>query len=173
MSHSYGKLVSLLLVFLLGSAAALAGPVSKREVLAAIAVIEKDVTSDAAPEAAATVTRFGEESDAVLITIGPETMPWLTDDAPTAELAPRAMLTAAYFAGNIKAQLMRGRCNDDPYSGWLFVLTAYQQIRRKQPELIIPEVEEMADQEQTGILRSRADTIWQQEDELVRRANTV
>ncbi len=53
-------------------AAARAEPVSRREALAAIAVLEEDVTSPEAVGAAVTVARFGKESEEVLITVGAE-----------------------------------------------------------------------------------------------------
>jgi len=69
------RITGLLLIMLLGLVAARAEPVSRHEVLAAIAVLEKDVTSVDALKAATTVTRFGKESEAMLITVGPETLP--------------------------------------------------------------------------------------------------
>ena len=111
------RITGLLLIMLLGLVAARAEPVSRREVLAAIAVLEKDVTSVDALKAAATVTRFGKESEAVLITVGPETLPWVQADVPEPEAKVRALLMAVYFAGNIKSQLEKRRPEDDPYRG--------------------------------------------------------
>jgi len=155
--------IVVLLAFVLGLAAARAEPVSRREVLAAIAVLERDVTSRDAPQAAETVTRFGKESDAVLITIGEETLPWMQEDAPEAEATARAMLTAAYFAGDIKAQLARRRAADDPYSGWLAAIQAYRQIRRKEPDMVIPEIEQLIEREQAGTLRDDAERMRRQD----------
>jgi hypothetical protein len=159
------RLAGFLLIVLSGITAAQAEPVSRREVLAAIAVIEKDVTSADALKAAVTVTRFGKESEAVLITVGPETLPWVQPDAPESEATVRAMLMAAYFAGDIKSQLERRRAEDDPYRGWLAVIKAYRQIRQKQPEVMIPEVEELVKKEQAGTLEHEAEELRQQQDE--------
>jgi len=167
------RIVCLVLSAGWGAVALTAEPVSRREVFDAIAVLEKDVTGDAAPEAAAKVARFGEESPAVLIVIGEETMPWLTDSAPPAETAARAMLTAAYFAGNIKAQLEKRRSQDDPYAGWLFLIKAYRQIQKKQAQFVIPEVEAIAEQEKAGLLRQRADDIRRRDEERERRATVA
>jgi hypothetical protein len=76
---------------------------------------------------------------------------------------------AAYFAGNIKSQLEKRRPVDDPYSGWLATITAYRQIRKKQPEMVISEVEELIKKEQTGTLKQEAEDLRQQQEEEHRR----
>jgi hypothetical protein len=163
------RTIGLLLIVLLGIARVTAEPVTRREVLAAIAVLEKDVTSSDALKAAETVTRFGKESETVLITIGTETMPWVQSDPPESEVPVRVMLMAAYFAGDIKSQLQKRQPVDDPYSGWLATITAYRQIRKKQPEMVIPEVEELIKKEQTGTLKQEAEDLRQQQEEEHRR----
>jgi hypothetical protein len=161
--------IGFLLIVLLGVARATAEPVTRRQVLAAIAVLEKDVTSAAALEAAETVTRFGKESATVLITVGTETMPWVQVDTPAPEIPVRALLMAAYFAGDIKSQLEKRQPLDDPYSGWLATIAAYRQIRRKQPEMVIPEVEDLIKKEQTGTLKQEAEELRRQQEEEHRR----
>lgn len=159
------KIIALLFMLLPSLAAAKAEPVSRREVLAAITVLERDVTSAAAPKAAETVTRFGKESDAVMITLGPETLPWVQEGANEPEATVRAMLMAVYFAGDIKSQLAKRRAEDDPYSGWLAVIKAYRQIRRQQPELVIPEVEDLMKKDEAGTLRQEAEDLRQRQDQ--------
>jgi len=157
--------IIIVFVCLVGLAANRPESVSRREVLAAIAVLERDVTSPEASRAAETVTRFGKESDAVVITIGDETMPWMQeqDDISDREAEVRAMLTAAYVAGDIKAQLARHRAEDDPYSGWLAAIRAYGQIRRKDPDVVIPEIEQLIEKERDGTLKDDADDLRRQE----------
>lgn len=157
------RLVLLVGFGLLGLATARAGPVSRREVLAAIAVLEHDVTGPDAVKAAVTVTRFGKESDAVLITVGHETMPWVRTGVPEAEARVRAMLMAVYFAGDIQAQLEKRRAQDDPYRGWLAVIKAYGEIRRKQPDISIPEVEALGAMERAGVLKHAADELMKEQ----------
>lgn len=153
------RLTAIIVFAVLGLTAARAGSVSRQEALAAIAVLEKDVTGPDALRAAATITRFGRESDAVLIIVGPETMPWVQTDVPEGEAKVRAMLMAVYFAGDIKAQLEKRRAEDDPYRGWLAVIKAYEQIRKKQPRISIPEVEELIAKEHAGVLKEEADQL--------------
>jgi hypothetical protein len=158
------RITGFLLIMLTSLVAAQAEPVSRREVLAAIAVLDKDVTSADALKAAVTVTRFGKESETVLINVGPETLPWVQTDTPEPEATIRAMLMAAYFAGDIKSQLEKRRAEDDPYRGWLAVIKAYRQIRQKQPEVVIPEVEELTKKEQAGTLEQEAAELRQQQE---------
>ena len=141
-----------------GLSMAQAEPVSKREAREAIAVLEKSVLSTDAAEAAATITRFADESEEVLIVVGPETMPWVQDSAgPDAKV--RELLTAAYIAGNVKAQLEKRQPNDDPYNGWLFVIKAYREIRGKKSRITIPEVDELLAKEKDGTLKKEADLL--------------
>ena len=154
----------LALIALSASIAVRAEPVTRREVLAAIAVLEDDVTSADAIAAAATIARFGQESDEVLITVGADTLPWVQADVPEAQAKVRALLMAAYFAGDIKSQLEKRRSVDDPYRGWLSVIRAYRQILKKQPDMVIPEVEELVRKEKTGTLKHEADELRQQQE---------
>ena len=113
-------------------AASSAKPVSKREVLAAIEVLEKDPFGGRAAAAARTVAQFGEESEEVFLYLSDDTLPWMKDDALPAQAEARALLMAVYFAGNIKAQLERKRVEDDPYSGWLLAIKTYREMRKRQ-----------------------------------------
>ncbi|HUL52902.1 MAG TPA: hypothetical protein VLT83_05770 [Opitutaceae bacterium] len=159
------RITGLLLLLLTGLAAAGAEPISRREVLAAIAVLEKDVTSDAALKAAETVTRFGKESETVLLIVGPETLPWVQEDPPEDEAAARMMLMAVYFAGDIKAQLQKGRAEDDPYSGWLAAIKGYRLMKKKHPRLVIAEIEEIIRKEEAGTLQQEAEDLRKEQDQ--------
>jgi hypothetical protein len=158
------RIACLLLPVLFVLAPARAEPVSRREVLAAIAVLDRDVTSTEAVGAATIVTRFGKESDAVLINVGTETLPWVQTDVPEAEARVRALLMAAYFAGDIKSQLEKRRPVDDPYSGWMAAIKAYRQILHKQPDMVIPELEDLINKEKAGQLRSDAERLRKEQE---------
>lgn len=160
------RITGVLLLALLGAIGARAEPVTRREVLAAIAVLEQDITSPEALPAAATVTRYGRESDQVLLIVGPTTLPWVQTGAPAAEARARMLLMAAYFAGDIKSQLQQGRPADDPYAGWQAVIRAYRRLQRQQPDLVISEVEELISKDWAGTLKQEAeDVLKQQEDD--------
>lgn len=159
------RIIGVILLALWGATGVRAEPVSRREVLAAIAVLEQDVTSPDARQAAETVARYGQESEAVLLVVGPETLPWVRTDAPKAETRVRSMLMAVYFAGDIKSQLQQRQPRDDPYSGWLAVIRAYHQIRAKQPEIVIPEVEELIRKDHAGTLQQEAEAVRKRQEE--------
>jgi hypothetical protein len=169
------RIAGAILLVLLSALSAGAAPVSRREVLAAIAVLEKDITSAEALPAAETVTRSGRESDDVLLIVGPETLPWVQTDVPAGEARARMLLMAVYFAGDIKSQLRKGRPADDPYAGWVAVIRAYRQFRQKQPDLLIPEVEALIRKDRAGTLRQAADDVRKQQEreEQQRRARNM
>jgi hypothetical protein len=153
--------------------AAPARPVAKREVLAAIEVLEKDPFGDRAATAARTVTQFGEESEEVFLYLSDDTLPWMKEDAPAGQVEARALLMAVYFAGNIKAQLERKRVEDDPYSGWLLAIKAYREMRRRQAQIRIPEIEELMELERAGQLKAHAESIRQKQEEQSRRERLI
>jgi|SRR5208283_1519272 len=158
------RIACLFLPALVALTPAKAEPVTRREVLAAIAILDKDVTSTEAVSAAMIVTRFGKESDAVLINVGTETLPWVQTDVPEAEARVRALLMAAYFAGDIKSQLERRRPVDDPYSGWMAAIKAYRQILHKQPDMVIPEIEDLIGKEKAGQLKADAERLRKEQE---------
>lgn len=151
--------VSLFLSVLLAGTPLAAQPISRQEVMAAIGTLERDVTGPGAMQAAVTITRFGKESDAVTLIVGPETLPWVRTDVSEAQARIRALVMAAYFGGDIKSQLQKGRPGDDPYRGWLAAIRAYRQIQRQEPGMVIPELEVLARQRRDGTLRQRADEL--------------
>ena len=53
----------------------------------------------------------------------------------------------------------------DSFGGWLATITAYRQIRKKQPEMVIPEVEELVKKEKAGTLKHEADELRRQQEE--------
>ncbi len=153
----------LVLLALLAGAGLKAQTISRHDVLAAIAVLENDITGPGALQAAVTVTRFGRESNDVLLIIGPETLPWVRTEVSESDARIRALLMAAYFGGDIKSQLQKGRPDDDPYRGWLAAIRAYRQIQKKEPGVSVPEMDELIRQERAGTLRQRAEDLLKQQ----------
>ena len=134
------------------------GAPTRADALAAIATLETDLLSDEGFEASRTIAQFAEESEEVIFVLGPETVPWVTEERPPndpAEDAVRALLLAVYFAGNAKSQLLAKKTEDDPYSGWIAVLRAYRQIQAKRP-VEIPSLEQFSELEANGALQAHA-----------------
>ena len=129
---------------LLAGVATAADLPSRRDALAAIAVLENRFLSAEAVQAAQIVTQFVELSDDVLVYLDSEAIPWVSEgdstDPNDPETMLRSLLLAAYFAGNAKAQLTSGKVEDMPYPGWLFVIRAYRAIQEK-TDFNLPSIE--------------------------------
>jgi hypothetical protein len=154
---------------------------TRDDALAAIATLETNLLSEAGLEAVRTIAQFAEESEEVVFMLGPETVPWITEerspDDPNELVYP--LLLAVYFAGNGKSQLLAEKAEDDPYSGWVAVLRAYRQLQARQP-IVIPSLDKFSDLEAKGLLQAHADEVKAQQkaaeqsaDTAARRANSI
>jgi hypothetical protein len=122
--------------FLACAACGLGATPTKHEVLQAIAVMEKSVSSPEAAEAAKLIVVYAQMSDDVMVDIGPDQLPWVNEAwglGKTREAALQSMLMAAFVAGNVKSQIKNDRAEDDTYSGWIFVIETYRRLRAKEP----------------------------------------
>lgn len=154
---------------------------TRDEALAAIATLETELLSEPGLAAMQTIARFAEESEEVIFVLGPETVPWITEDRPEDDPneAVYPLLLAVYFAGNAKSQLLAKQAEDDPYSGWIAVLRAYRQLQGKQP-ITIPSLEKFRELEAKGLLQAHAREVKAQQkaagqsaDAAARRANSI
>lgn len=105
-----------------------------------------------APEAVdpAPIVRFMNESPEVLVVLGPH-----LDGVATGDAVPKwasSMLLSGYIAGNVRAQLVAGRKQDDPTAGFRGVLSVYQVLQAK--GLSMPEIDELARMERKGELET-------------------
>src|SRR5580658_4852769 len=114
----------------------LAATPTKHAVLLAISVLERNVTGQDAIDAAKTIVVYAQDSEDVVVDIGPGQLPWVSEKwglAREQELEYQSMLLAAFVAGNIKSQIKNARVEDDTYSGWVFAIDAYKRLRAKDP----------------------------------------
>jgi hypothetical protein len=158
--------LTLALLFFALAATGLAATPSKHEVLDAIAVIERKVVGPEAAQAAKTIVVYAQLSDDVLVNIGTEQLPWLTEDwsmAPEKAQACESMLVAAFVAGNVRSQLRSERPGDDTYSGWLFALDAYRRLQAKY-DFRSASLEALEKMRADGTLRRHADEVTEDED---------
>ena len=160
------KLLLATLLLLTATAVGWAAP-TREEALSAIAILEKDILSGAAIEAAGTIAQFAEQSEEVNFVIGPDTIPWVMEERAPNEIDDTiySMLLAAYFAGNAKSQLRAGKASDDPYPGWLAAIRAYRQFQTKR-SIVIPSLEKFSEMEANGSLEAHAREVKSQEKEL-------
>jgi hypothetical protein len=155
-------------VSLLASAGAcLAATPTRHEVLVAISVLERNVTGQEAVDAAKTIVVYAQDSEDVVVDIGPGQLPWVSEKwglAKEQELEYQSMLLAAYVAGNIKSQIKNARVEDDTYSGWVFAIDAYKRLRAKEP-FRSASIDDLAKKETDGTLLRHAKEIQKQDEQ--------
>lgn len=152
--------------FLLLAKGATAAP-SKQDAIDAIAVLEKSILGPEAPEAAKTIVVFAQVSDDVMVNVGPDQLPWLSEDwglDPDREATLHSLLLAAFVAGDIKPQLRSSRAEDDTYSGWVFAIEAYRKIRAKE-NIRSPSLDALGKMQAEGKLQQRARELQKQAEE--------
>jgi hypothetical protein len=131
---------------------------SKHEVLQAISVIEKSVSSPEAVAAAKTVVVYAQLSDDVMVDIGPGELPWVGENwglDQDREAACQSMLLAAFVAGNVKSQIKNDRAEDDTYSGWIFAIGTYHRLQYRD-KFRSAAIEEMSKMQADGTLLQHA-----------------
>jgi hypothetical protein len=157
-------------LFALCAACASAATPSKHDVLQAISVLEKSVSGPEASEAAKTIVVFAQLSDDVVVDIGPEQLPWLSENfglETGVEAEFHSVLLAAFVAGNIKSQIKNDKVEDDTYSGWLFAIQTYRRLQSREA-FRSPSIEALARMQADGTLLKHAREVQQsgpQEDE--------
>ena len=131
---------------------------TKHEVLRAISVMEKSVSSPEAVEAAKLIVVYAQVSDDVMVDIGPEQLPWIGESwglDRDRENACQSMLMAAFVAGNVKSQIKNDKAEDYTYSGWIFVIATYRRLQAKEP-FRSPSIDALAKMQADGRLLQHA-----------------
>jgi hypothetical protein len=155
------------LAFFFCASCALAATPSKAEVLNAIAVMERNVTSPEAPVAAKTIVVYAQLSDDVMVDIGQEQLPWVAEQwnlGPDKERTCQSLLMAAFVAGNIKSQLKAEKAEDDTYSGWIFAIYTYRQLK-EHFDFRSPAIEDLIKMQADGKLRDHARQVQAEEEQ--------
>ena len=153
--------------FLASAEAGLAAIPSRHEVLVAISVLERSVSGQQAVDAAKTIVLYAQDSDDVVVDIGPGQLPWISEKwglAKDQEMECQSMLLAAFVAGNIKSQIKNSRAADDTYSGWVFAIDAYNRLRAK-GSFRSPSLEDLAKREADGTLLEYARQVQKQDEQ--------
>jgi hypothetical protein len=152
---------------LVSAGSALAAGPSKHDALLAISVLEKSLTGSQAVDAAKTIVTYAQVSDEVMVDIGPDEIPWVSEKwglDKERELACQSMLLAAFVAGDIRSQIKNDRAEDDTYSGWVFAIDAYKRLRAK-GAFRSPSIESLLKMEADGTLLQHAKEIQSKEDQ--------
>lgn len=125
--------------------------ITKEVALKAIVIFRDNPLSEDGQGAAALIIKFVDQNHDVLVGLTKKTVPIL--DAPGVSQKEKALLLAAFAAGNADSQLLRGVKKDDPYAGDLQLIQTYRQLQKKNPRLKITAVEKLAEMEQRGELK--------------------
>jgi hypothetical protein len=144
--------------FLVAATCGLAATPSKDEALRAISVLERNVTSPEAALAAKTIVVYAQLSDEVMVDVGPEQLPWISETwglDKERESALQSILVAAFVAGNVKPQIKNDKAEDDTYSGWLFTIETYRRLRAKE-NFSSPSIEGLSKMQSEGKLLEHA-----------------
>lgn len=125
--------------------------ITKDIALKAVVLFRQDPLSEDGRGAAAILVRFAEKSPDVMLKMDLKSLPFMHGNAvPEKE---RATLLAAFIAGNVDSQLLRGRKGNDPYAGDLQVIETYRQMQGKNAKLHIAEVEKLIELAKRGELK--------------------
>ena len=96
----------------------------------------------------APIVQFMNDSPEVVVVLGPHLEGIaMGDDVPK---WASSMLFAGYIAGNVRAQLVAGKKQDNPVAGFRGVLSVYQALQPK--GLSMPAIDELAAAEAGGTL---------------------
>lgn len=134
------------------SVAAPADPVITKEIaLQTIVIFRDDPLSENGQAAAALIIAFVDKNHDVLVGLNKKAFPVF--GAAGVSQKETSLLLAAFAAGNVDSQLLRGVKKNDAYAGDLQLIQTYRQLRKKNPKLKIAAVEKMAEMEQRGELK--------------------
>jgi hypothetical protein len=140
---------------------------SKQEALQAISVLEKGLLGPKAPEAAKTVVVYAQLSDDVLVDIGPEQLPWASEDwglDRDREVRLHSLLVAAFVAGDVKPQIKKEKAEDDTYAGWVFAIEAYRRLKARE-DFRSPSLEALIKMQAEGKLMQHAKDVQSDEQQ--------
>ena len=125
--------------------------ITKEIALKAIVIFRGDPLSKEGRAAAALIVAFVDKNHDVVVELNKKAFPVF--DAPGVSQDEKALLLAAFAAGNADSQLLRGVRKDDSYAGDLQLIQTYRQLQRNNVKLKIPSIEKMAQMEQRGELK--------------------
>jgi hypothetical protein len=140
---------------------------TKHEALQAIRVLEKSLVGSEADEAARVIVTYADQSEDVLVDLGPDEVPWADEKwglDKERELSCQSMLLAAFVAGDVRSQIKNDRAEDDTYSGWVFAIDAYNRLRAG-GKFRSPSIESLSKMEADGTLLQHARDVQSKEQQ--------
>ncbi|MBC8104953.1 MAG: hypothetical protein H7Z14_00050 [Anaerolineae bacterium] len=119
-----------------------------------MAAVERFMNQPAMGADSETIGKFAQESEDCLVGLSPDVLTW-RQHKPSYAQGP--VLTTAFVAGNVKAQLDSGKNADDPYAGLLSAIKVYEKLRAADASIKVPELDEMIALEKKGELKAWAE----------------
>jgi hypothetical protein len=113
----------------------------EKEIIKIVDAFMDDPAGEEADAHAASIVVFAIESSKVTVTIRTAYAPWIGDEK---EDDNTKHLLAAYIAGNVREQLLRGVKKDCPFEGVTAMLTVYRKLRADDKVRKIPTLEKWA-----------------------------
>ena len=109
------------------------------DILRTIEFLEENPVHDDSGKFYGQIITFAKESDKIDIFINLETMmPWMNSKIHDKW---KAYLFGSYFTGNVKQQLIMKTKKDSPFQGYLFVINTYENIKAKEKDFFVEEIE--------------------------------
>lgn len=114
-------------------------PITNTKALEIIEIFRQDPLSAKGKAAASLIPTFAGESSEVVVQVEERNMPWLKMGL---DMDIGSRLMAAYIAGSVKSQLTKKARKDDLVAGAEQVIESYQKMRKVNPALTVPSVDE-------------------------------
>ena len=127
------------------------GGITKDMARNAIAVFRQDPLSQRGFAAGEMVRRFAEKDDSVIVQISDKVVPFLGNMKIMKE--NQTILLDAFVVGNVDAQFLRNERKDDPYSGVTEMIETYKQMKKRDPALVVEDMQKFMDMEKNGELK--------------------
>jgi hypothetical protein len=149
--------IRLAALFLISCASALAA-FSKKDAFAAIEAIQKDPWSNEATDAFQRLPDILNDLKIDQMMMSQSVIPWAFEKGPASDNQKVASLIflRVYLAANLRSQLLASKPVDDPYSGWLAVISIYKRVKAEQ-KISFASIERLAALEAEGELKKFAE----------------
>ncbi len=117
-----------------------------------------DPGADSAMGLARQIMDYAEKTEAHEVTIDARCLPWMGQKEQPPEDASALLLTS-FVAGDILEQMRKGTSKPESYAGVLTMLSAYEKLRLKNPDLRIDSIKQYVELERMGQLKAHIEQV--------------
>lgn len=129
--------------------------VARSEAVEALRSFEQDPLNNL--EAANIFTTYVKEDGNVHVSMNPDLVPWMLNRSVPQR--SKAILLSAFVAGNFRSQLDDESQLDDSRAGLTYTLEVYELLREEDPELSVPELDNLSEARQNGKMAQALDSM--------------